>query len=627
MSSSAAPKFKNPEELEKLKFLDFNKLKKLGQPTHHDTRNTKADQQRLEAEKNQKFKPRKQTKGSDELGSSEYKFYKGAMKDGAMKFNISYIPADSSKPSDELPLFNQTPPGVILSHSFVGLGYKVPKKDIPLNRKFLLTLIFGLYVKDENGNLTDKIQTKGIFSQYYTDLWFVKNPYGRDSDEKRTLEYEVNKFFENIRNTEDQAADFLLNQSDIIDDCPQRLQAILDKAQLFGHNWIEEINERRKEDPSIPKLSSKEWEQTPEYKSFVFPQSKISAIKNIMSSSNAVNVNDERFKIILINSALFDLKHTGIGVGKSDKEREALAVAFAEKFIEDNPDWKERVAVVKFERKVWQPPVTLKNKMDEIEEIKDQVTTKYSQIEAQIKQEDAAITDEDLKLKADKVLADYIISHQKWIYNFPEIYKHDGTKVTDPLHTDNSHLYTKPNYALNPGNMISINFLVNLSVPTSKDTPYGLKFTCFGYILSFTLSEYFPEYKKKINTIDFGDETEAYVRGAEVYRQMMEKRNQKNNESNFASSSSSSSSNVPKFNLNEEQKLKCDFKESAVNEFVRYDSDHEQSNDPPGLSSDVDNDNNTDNEDNDSSSSSSKRSERPTWSAQHSNGGKKFARR
>lgn len=588
-----------PEEMEKLKQMDFKQFA-YKPPSNHRIRNTKIQQQKEESKKKNKYSQRQMTHGCDELGTPTFKFHYIPAPVGTTpeprKYALKYIPSSSAEPSQEMPGFFQTPPSIILAHTIMGLGNKTPKEDKPLDRKFSIVLINGLYKKDEMGNLTDEIDTYPVFSKFHADEWFVKNPFNRKSEEQRTLSYEINLFYKNLNNCINQAADFLLNGTDIITDCFDRYDPIDNKAKNNAGEWIAFMRaQRRNGNKSIPKLEPEDWKMSEPYINDVLPAAKISSIKSLMSLPTVYETRIERFRVVLINSFLVDLKRTVAGRGKNDEEQEQLAIEMADKFIEDNPDWEERLAIAKFERRVWQAPENLKTDLPEQEKVKKEINEKYARIVAEVKKKNPSLVDPKLQRKADESLAEVIISKKyQWVYNFPDLYDNRGRPVFDPTHEKAIDKYIKPHYGLSPGTLCSLNFLVNLSVPVSASTPYGLKLGFYGHIMFITGAVYNVQYSRKMNVFDFGDDISEYTKAFEENRQRIEEEKKRHNNMNGASSSNEQA----KFVLGKEP-LKTDFSEAALNNFKAENSD-EKSNNNNDFKSDSDaEDDSEDDDDND----------------------------
>ena len=161
----------------------------------------------------------------------------------------------------------------------------------------------------------------------------------------------------------------------------------------------------------------------------------------------------------------------------------------------------------------------IKNKKQE--NIKKAVSEKYAQIFEEVKEKHPSLKEWKLQKKADKILAEYITSVHEWTYNFPKIFNSAGELVPNPLQTKEIHRFTKPHYALNPGSLIALNFIVNLSVPTSADTPYGLKFNFYGFIMSTTPAVYLPDATQQVNTYNFGDDFTEFSQIAEAVKEKM----------------------------------------------------------------------------------------------------------
>lgn len=567
-TDDSAPTSISKENLALLKRIDYSRCAYVP-PSNHKLRNTKLQEKKDDIKKRNKGNgPRALTYGCDMLGTPQCRFIYIPAPSGTTpaprKYTIRYIETASAEPAQAKPVFQQIPPGIVASHSIFGLGNKTDQNDVPLNRKFNLVTIHGLFKKDENGVLTDEIDTYPVFSHFHEDDWYLKNPYNRPAEEDRSLKSEIERCFRNVNNTLDQAANFLVNETDIVIDCATRGQTISDKANLGAAAWIRSMCRRYKAgDPDVPvDLDDDEWKLTEQYQQEVLPNAKLYAIKAIMSNPTVYEVKVDKFRLVLINSYLHDLKRTSAGRGKNEQEQQDMAIQMADEFIEANPDWEERLAILRFERKVWQPSEKVKNDLAEQETIKTAVTQQYGRIVEKIKKKHPGLNDYQLQRKADEVLVEFIDRKFKWVYNFPKIVDNQGREILEPTHVKPMDKYTKPHYGLSIGTLVTFNFMVNLSVPTSATTPYGLKFNFFGFVQFITGVEYTLDNTQKMNTINFGDDDKQIAAQFERNKLHIEEKEKK------TTSSSSSALEQTKFVLGAEP-LKIDFKDAALNEYDR----------------------------------------------------------
>lgn len=563
------PTFISEDKLKQLKRIDYSKCAYVPPSSHRLRKALLQEKKEASKTRNKGSGPRSITYGCDMIGTPLCKFIYIPTPFGTTpaprKYSIRYIETASSEPAQAKPVFQQIPPGIIISHSIFGLGNKTDQNDVPLNRKFNIVTIHGLYKKDENGVLTDEIDTYPVFSHFHEDEWYLKNPYKRPSEDQRSLKYEVEKCFKSVNNTLNQSADFLLNATDIITDCPTRYKSISDKAEIGAGVWVKNMIRRHKMgDPEVPvEMDADEWKLTEQYQNEVLPQAKLYGIKAIMSNPMVYEIKVEKFRLVLINSYLHDLQRTSAGRGKNEKEQQEMAIQMADEFIENNPDWEERLAILRFERKVWQPSEGVKNDLVEQEKIKTAVTKRYVRITEEVQKKNPSLTGFPLQRKADEVLVQFIDRKYKWVYNFPKIVDNQGREISEPTHENAMDKYTKPHYGLSIGTLVTFNFMVNLSVPTSATTPYGLKFNFFGFIQFITGVSYTLDTTQKMNTIDYGDDQQQIEKAFERNKINIEEKTKKSN-----AASSSSSFEQTKFILGSEP-LKIDFKDAALNEYAR----------------------------------------------------------
>lgn len=501
----------------------------------------------------------------DALGSDAYGFIYQPPKNPEPKMHsISYSLVSNESSTDGIkPLFCKTPPGYVLHSSMWGLGQKKVGKDIPLERVHKLVLVFGIRkcieITDEDGQTikvpTDEIDLWPIWSKYHINDYISRDPNKRnDLGTEGSLQHprgEVQRCADNVDKFIEQAVSYLLRDKDLIFKNGTRYTDVENEADLKLNKWADEqieIYKKEKKQNQLdgtpilqPKLSEKEWRT-----SRIGAMKKQQLLADILKERMGLPidpVNSERLeniKTVIMNSFVYDLMNSPEGIGKPEAVILELAKAKTEEYVENNPDILDRLVTFKFQRKVWTCP-----KSKEAQKDKDinEVNAKYSMILDELKHQFPSDSENELKLKADAEILDFIVNTVKWSYNIPEITTWRNERAIEKNHVVPTDRFLKPYQSLSVGSCISVSFMPGLSIPVEQKMAYSAKFYNIGKI-NLVYPAIIPPIKTEFNSaLQCGLSNEDFER---KFGKIYEIAHKKNDENEAASSAEHTESEVEK---------------------------------------------------------------------------------
>lgn len=462
------------------------------------------------------------------------------------RFNLKYCDANTSNASTSFPTFAQSPPFVIASSSFVGGGRENPKNDSVLERKFNLVALYGILKKDAEGNILDELDIYPIFPKNRSDIWKNNNPMGHTEKEKISLSYEINSFYKHYQALHMQIVRYFAADPDGVVFLPsgnERADNILKAAEEIADQWAEEKEEERKrqketpEGTRIPKYSMKEWKKQRAYQ-IIAEHAKPDAIFKLMNSPDVCQIDEVQFKSLLISSYSEDIMKNkskvvkGIGMTKSDVLKAAIEQADA--YIAENPDWQKRLFTLRFVCPVWKMPSTVSESKEKRKQMTIDANSAYAKIMVEIKENNKSLKDWDAKKLADANFHAIAIRPPfECKYNLPEIRDYTRELVPDYSFTEPSDKYTKMHFAFTPGTTCSLNFMVDISLPTTYSLAFGFKLKMAG-----CLEFMFPSRYKRGNEntfehfLAFGESAKEYQSFIEIDNNLQNDKNAKKQRTN-----------------------------------------------------------------------------------------------
>lgn len=411
------------------------------------------------------------------------------------RFNLKLCDSETKNASTCFPTFFQSPPFVIAQSSFMGLGREKPKTDSVLERKFNLLALYGIFKKDENGNITNKLDVHPIFSKNRTDIWKNNNPMGHTEKEKISLSYEINAFHERYQAFHKQLVNYIASDPDKIVFVPvgnDRAVAILDGAREIADEYFERVREQMNDEilekgsSKIPNYELKQWREKAPYK-VVEQQAMPDAVFKLLGSPDVCTIEEVQFRSLLISSYSEDImknkSKTVKGVGMTNSDVLRAAIEQADNYIAENPDWKDRLFMLRFECPVWKFPAAIADSKEKRDALIAKANDTYKNILADVKEKNKNLKEWDIKKLADSNFYSLAIRPPfECKYNLPDIRDCTRNIVPDYSFKEASDKYNKMHFAFTPGATVNLNFMVNISLPTAYSFPFAFKLTLAGCI-------------------------------------------------------------------------------------------------------------------------------------------------
>ena len=435
----------------------------------------------------------------DLLGDPMFRFHYSPSADpNDKKYNVKYARVSAQKIDDEKPLFFHSPPCVIIESSMEGLGNETFGKDLVLTRKFKVAAIVGMFKTQLVSNphnptemvevITNEIDPFPFISKWQADQHYLQNPFDREDDSKRKLQWEVQTFYDNIKRMINQADNFILSDDQFheVFKTSNRWKAVDAHAVAEQSVWADKkrqiyLDDMEREGASdYPSIEASQWKMTSMGRA-KFLKEQLNKLNQDMTLPIdwKMSENIQTLRTVLANSYVYDLKKTSAGMGKSHFALLERAYQMADEFIETTPNLLNRLATIKFQRPVWRAPP--KATAAERETATNAAQTEYDKFKAIIKLENPNLTELEIKKMADEKILPYILEELKWTYNMPEITNFHGRPPQEKLHTSVLDKYLKPYSAISIGTVIMLTFMVNFSVPKAE-MAYGVNFPIIGKI-------------------------------------------------------------------------------------------------------------------------------------------------
>ncbi len=448
------------------------------------------------------------------------------------RYNLKYCTTGVENAAQAIPAFFQSPPMVVGYASFVGLGQEGFKDDSIFKRKWSLIAVYGIRQKDENGNLTFKLDTAPLFSKNRHKIWKDNNPMDRKEKNEKTLTFEINSFYQHYLNAKKQVIRFVASDpEDIVFSAGgTRALNITANATILADKWAQSLRDQMKEErdidgsSDIPDLEIPMWQKTQMYQD-VLVRCKEPAVESLMGFPDDAKISVDQFKALLTSSYAEDImknKSEIKGVGMTRQEILNAALAQADAYVEANPDWEKRLFILKYDLPVWKSPADLKQ-----EDRKAQVKSahvKYTDIYNHIKAENPNANKWDIKKLADLEFIPIATRKEngyEWRYNMPEIRDHTRDPVPDLSFTDDMDFYTKMHFAFHPGATGSTHFMFDISLPTATSFDYSLKLKMTNYFEFMFPSRYRRGFSKNYeHLLAFGESRDEYQSYISISREL-----------------------------------------------------------------------------------------------------------
>lgn len=462
------------------------------------------------------------------------------------RFNLKYCDANTSNASTSFPMFAQSPPFVIATSSFVGGGRENPKNDSVLERKFNLVALYGILKKDEEGNILDELDIYPIFPKNRSDIWKNNNPMGHTEKEKISLSYEINSFYKHYQALQMQIVRYFAADPDGVVFLPKgndRADAILKVTEEIADDWAEKKEEERQKqkretgESRIPKYTPKQWKEQRAWH-IIAEHAKPDAVFKLMNSPDVCQIDEVQFKALLISSYSEDIMKNkskevkGIGMTKSDVLK--AAIEQADNYIAENPDWQKRLFTLRYVCPVWKMPTTVSESKDKRTQMINDAKSEYARITANIKENNKSLKEWDVKKIADANFHAVAIRPPfECKYNLPEIRDFTREPVPDYSFTEPSDQFTKMHFAFTPGTTCSLNFMVDISLPTTYSLAFGFKLKMAG-----CLEFMFPTRYKRGNEntfehfLAFGETAKEYQSFIEIDNNLTKEKSAKRQKTN-----------------------------------------------------------------------------------------------